>query len=103
MNAILTFLQKRLSEHTTWYGIMLIALSFGLKLSPEQQQAIIYFGMAIAGAPDINLKQVFNRNNGASDAHSDATNKAPTETEKEVNHAYKKKSLDSILDDDIKL
>ena len=50
-----TYLLRRLKEHSTWYGIVLIATSFGLDLSGPQQQAIMYFGLAMSAAPDVNL------------------------------------------------
>lgn len=49
------FIANRLKEQTTWYGIVLLATSFGLDLTDTQQNAIMFFGMAMCAAPDVNI------------------------------------------------
>lgn len=51
------YLIARLKEPTTWRGLVLLVTSLGLGLSPEQSEAIVSAGLAIAGligalAPD---------------------------------------------------
>ncbi len=100
MSSILTFLQKRLTEHSSWYGIMLIALSFGLKISPEQQQAIIYFGMAMAGAPDVNLANVIRGISGKNAVtETQQATVAKPQTIKEAVKADENKSIDDLIDE----
>jgi len=43
------YLLARLSEASTWRGIMMALTAFGVALSPEQIEAIIAVGLAIAG------------------------------------------------------
>ena len=44
------FLKKRLKEPSTWRGFVLVLTACGVQLSPEQAQAIITAGLALAGA-----------------------------------------------------
>lgn len=44
------FLLRRLHEPSTWRGLVLILTAFGAGFSPEQKEAIVVFGLAIAGA-----------------------------------------------------
>lgn len=46
---ILNTLLSRLSENSTWRGLLLIATSCGLALSPEHQEAIVAAGLALVG------------------------------------------------------
>ncbi|WP_199720822.1 hypothetical protein [Azospirillum cavernae] len=43
------YLLARLQEPTTWRGIATLLTAFGVALSPEQAEAIIPLGMAVAG------------------------------------------------------
>lgn len=47
---IIKFLVDRLKERSTWLGIITILTAAGVKLSPEQAEAIALAGAAIAGA-----------------------------------------------------
>lgn len=49
MNSIIEFIVTRLSEPSTWRGVIWIATAFGLALDPSQKEAIISAGMALAG------------------------------------------------------
>jgi len=40
----------RLRERSTWLGVVSAATALGLRASPEQQQAVISIGLALAGA-----------------------------------------------------
>ena len=42
------FIIERLKEKTTWYGIAGLLAAFGIALTPEQQDAITMFGLALA-------------------------------------------------------
>ena len=50
MNAFISYILGRLSEPSTWRGIIWIATAFGLALSPDQKEAIATAGMALVGA-----------------------------------------------------
>ena len=43
------YILDRLKEASTWKGIVWFATSFGLVLSPDQQEAIASFGMTLIG------------------------------------------------------
>lgn len=45
INAII----ERLSENSTWRGLILLATAVGVKLEPELQTAIISSGLAVVG------------------------------------------------------
>ncbi len=46
----MTYLLERLKEPSSWRGLVMLATSVGLGLSPEQANAIIAVGTAVAGA-----------------------------------------------------
>ena len=46
---IISYIKARLVEPTTWRGIVLIITAAGAKLNPEQTEAIIGAGLALAG------------------------------------------------------
>lgn len=46
------FILKRFKEPSTWAGLMLVATSFGMDITDQQQYAITMFGMALMGVPD---------------------------------------------------
>jgi hypothetical protein len=48
MKIIETLLEK-LSENSTWRGIILIATAVGVKLEPELQEAILVAGLGLVG------------------------------------------------------
>lgn len=43
------FFLNRLKEPSTWRGLILVATSFGMTLSPDQSYAIASLGLALAG------------------------------------------------------
>ena len=43
------YLLSRLKEPSTWRGIVLLATSSGIALSPQQSYAITALGLALAG------------------------------------------------------
>ena len=43
----------KLSENSTWRGLVLIATAVGLKLDPEQANAIIAAGLAVVGLVNV--------------------------------------------------
>jgi hypothetical protein len=100
VNAILEFLKNRLKEYSTWLGILMVAGSFGLKLTPEQQQAIIYFGMALAAAPDGSLAKALAREKPVTE-RSEELVKA-VKTIKEVASEDTHKAINDLLDSDSK-
>ena len=108
MAKILTYLHARLKEQSTWFGILLVAGSFGLKLSIEQQQAIIYLGMALVGAPTSNLVAVLKGLFGKSEAQKEtpqvtqqvAPQVVKNNSIKEVKENDQSKSINDILSDD---
>lgn len=51
------YLIDRLAEQSTWRGLILLATSLGLVLSPEQQAAIIALGLAAVGSINVFRKE----------------------------------------------
>ena len=49
MKNVLNYALARLKERSTWLGLISLAAALGLLLSPEQKEAIIAAGMALAG------------------------------------------------------
>jgi len=43
----------RLSENSTWRGIILIVTALGLKLEPDHQEAIVAAGLGLVGAINV--------------------------------------------------
>jgi hypothetical protein len=50
---VLNVLLGKLSENSTWRGIILIATAVGLKLDPEQANAIIAAGLSFVGLVNV--------------------------------------------------
>jgi hypothetical protein len=48
MKIVETLLEK-LSENSTWRGLILIATAVGVKLEPELQEAILIAGLGLVG------------------------------------------------------
>ena len=46
---IVNIVLERLSDNSTWRGILLIATAVGLKLEPEMQNAILGAGLGLIG------------------------------------------------------
>jgi hypothetical protein len=46
---IVNFVLERLSENSTWRGIILIATAVGVKLEPALQESIIVAGLGLVG------------------------------------------------------
>jgi hypothetical protein len=52
MNAIY-FVLDRLSENSTWRGLILVAVALGVKLEPDMQNQIIAAGLGLVGTINI--------------------------------------------------
>ena len=52
MKAIL-FALDRLSENSTWRGLILVAIALGVKIEPELQNQIIAAGLGLVGTINI--------------------------------------------------
>jgi hypothetical protein len=50
---LLNVLLGKLSENSTWRGLILLATAVGVKLDPEQANAIIAAGLAIVGVVNV--------------------------------------------------
>ena len=50
---LLNVLLGKLSENSTWRGLILVATAVGVKLDPEQANAIIAAGLAIVGVVNV--------------------------------------------------
>jgi len=50
MSAILDYALKRLREPSTWRGALALLTAVGIKLQPDQMEAIVTVGMALIGA-----------------------------------------------------
>jgi hypothetical protein len=46
---IVNLLLEKLSENSTWRGIILIAIGVGVQLEPELQESIIGAGLGLVG------------------------------------------------------
>lgn len=46
---IIETILERLSENSTWRGLILLATAFGLKLDPEMQTQILAAGLSLVG------------------------------------------------------
>ena len=53
---IVNIVLERLSENSTWRGIILVATALGVKLDPELQNSILVVGLAIMGLINIKSK-----------------------------------------------
>lgn len=51
------FILDRLRENSTWRGLVLLATSLGVTISPEAGEAIVALGLAIVGAINVARKQ----------------------------------------------
>jgi len=49
----LFFVLDRLSENSTWRGLILVAVALGVKLDPEMQTQIIAAGLGLVGTINI--------------------------------------------------
>lgn len=50
---ILNLAVQRLSENSTWRGIILVVTALGLKLEPELQNQIVAAGLSLVGLINI--------------------------------------------------
>lgn len=46
---ILNVILERLSENSTWRGLILVATALGVKLEPELQNAVLAAGLGLVG------------------------------------------------------
>ena len=49
----LNIIMNRLTQESTWRGIILVMTAFGVQLAPELVEAIIAVGLALVGAINI--------------------------------------------------
>jgi len=49
MKNLLNTLLEKLSENSTWRGLILIATAVGVKIEPELQEAILVAGLGLVG------------------------------------------------------
>ena len=49
MKNLLNTLLEKLSENSTWRGLILIATAVGVKIEPDLQEAILVAGLGIVG------------------------------------------------------
>jgi hypothetical protein len=57
MEKLIEYATNRLSEQSTWRGIILLLTALGVVISPEQAEKIIAAGIAIVGAINVFRKQ----------------------------------------------
>lgn len=87
MNKVVDYFKNRLRERSTWIGIIMVLTASGIPINPALQQAIIFLGMALAGAPEDRIVR--------------KKQEQATETKiKEVVDADRKKSVNDLLDSD---
>lgn len=51
------FILERLTERSTWRGIVITLTAFGISLEPQLTEAIITAGLGLAGLVDILLPE----------------------------------------------
>lgn len=51
------YLLERLSEKSTWRGLLAIVTALGIKLHPEMQEAILTTGLALIGIINVGRKE----------------------------------------------
>ena len=56
MDSFLNYMLGRLSEASTWRGIIALITSLGITLAPDQQEAVITVGLAVIGAIGVFFK-----------------------------------------------
>lgn len=56
MKNLLNTLLEKLSENSTWRGIILIATAVGVKIEPELQESIIVAGLGLVGLINVARK-----------------------------------------------
>ena len=49
----LLYILDRLSENSTWRGLILVGTAVGLKLEPDHQEAIVAAGLGLVGAINV--------------------------------------------------
>jgi hypothetical protein len=54
---IVNILIERLSENSTWRGLILVGTALGLKLEPELQNQIVMAGLSLVGLINIVRKE----------------------------------------------
>lgn len=54
---IVHYIVDRLSENSTWRGLIFVATAIGLKLDPEQGAAIVAAGLSVVGAINVFRKE----------------------------------------------
>ena len=57
MNNILNYAIDRLSENSTWRGILMIGTALGVKTNPEMAYQIITVGLSTVGLINVLRKQ----------------------------------------------
>jgi len=53
----MTFILERLSENSTWRGLVMLLTAVGVQFDPSQANAIISAGLAIVGLINVFRKQ----------------------------------------------
>jgi hypothetical protein len=49
MKNLLNTILEKLTENSTWRGLILIAIAVGVKIEPELQESIIVAGLGLVG------------------------------------------------------
>ena len=49
MKKVINALLEKLSENSTWRGLILLATAVGVKIEPELQEAILVAGLGLVG------------------------------------------------------
>ena len=101
MSKILDYAVNRLKERSTWVGILMVITALGVNINPALQQAIIFLGMALAGAPDDKIGKPFVKKEADPEPPLDEVIvHKPVKTIKEKVDEDSKKSVNDLLDSD---
>lgn len=49
MKPVFHYLQQRAAEPSTWRGLIVLLTALGVALTPEQHEAVVALGLALAG------------------------------------------------------
>jgi hypothetical protein len=62
----MSYIFERLTESSTWRGIMFLLTALGVHINPEQSNAIIIAGTAVIGAVSVFLPDSFKKKSSGS-------------------------------------
>ena len=101
---MLDYILDRLSEASTWKGIVWFATAFGLVLSPDQQEAIASFGMTLIGLISVFVEKGNTKTDDemieiVQEQHQKTVKKMLAQPKVRKNERFKKTDSDNFFND----